>query len=72
MSAPYESFGAIQKWIEDNGYELVSGEGVRIPTDTKELSAEEREAVEKLQEKLEEDEDVVNVYTTMAEADDEE
>ena len=72
VSAPYESFGAIQKWIEDNGYELISGEGVRIPTDTKTLSAEEREAVEKLQEKLEEDDDVVNVYTTMAESDDEE
>ncbi|MBR2014041.1 MAG: YebC/PmpR family DNA-binding transcriptional regulator, partial [Alistipes sp.] len=62
---------AIQKWIEDQGFELVSGEGVRIPTDTKELTAEEREAVEKLQEKLEEDDDVVNVYTTMAEADEE-
>ena len=54
-----------------DGFELVSGEGVRIPTDTKELTAEEREAVEKLQEKLEEDDDVVNVYTTMAEADEE-
>ena len=70
--APYESFGAIQKWLEDKGFEIVSGESVRIPTDQKDLSAEEREAVEKLQEKLEEDEDVVNVYTTMAEADDEE
>ena len=72
VSAPYESFGAIQKWIEDNGHELVSGEGVRIPTDTKELSAEQRADVEKLQERLEEDDDVVNVYTTMAEAEDEE
>ena len=72
VSAPYESFGAIQKWIEDNGYELVSGEGVRIPTDTKELTAEQRADVEKLQEKLEEDDDVVNVYHTMAESDDEE
>ena len=72
VSAPYESFGAIQKWIEDMGYELVSGEGVRIPTDTKELTPEQRADVEKLQEKLEEDDDVVNVYHTMAEADDEE
>lgn len=70
--APYESFGAIQKWIEDKGYELISGESVRIPTDTKELTAEERESVEKLQEKLEEDDDVVNVYTTMREPEDEE
>ena len=65
--AAYESFGAIQKWLDDQGYEIVSGEGVRIPTDTKELDAEAREAVEKLVEKLEEDEDVVNVYHTMAE-----
>jgi transcriptional/translational regulatory protein YebC/TACO1 len=72
VSAPYESFGSIQKWIEDNGHELVSGEGVRIPTDTKELTAEEREAVNKLIEHLEEDDDVTNVYTTMAESDDEE
>jgi transcriptional/translational regulatory protein YebC/TACO1 len=72
VSAPYESFGAIQKWIEDNGHELVSGEGVRIPTDTKELTAEQRADVEKLQERLEEDDDVVNVYHTMAEAEDEE
>ena len=70
--APYESFGAIQKWIEDKGYELISGESVRIPTDTKELTAEERESVEKLQEKLEEDDDVVNVYTTMREPEEEE
>ena len=45
---------------------------MRIPTDTKELTAEERESVEKLQEKLEEDDDVVNVYTTMREPEDEE
>ncbi len=70
--APYESFGAIQKWIEDRGYELVSGESVRIPTDTKELTAEERESVERLQEKLEEDDDVVNVYTTMREPEEDE
>ena len=66
--APYESFGSIQKWLDDQGYEIVSGESVRIPTDTKELDAAGREAVEKLVEKLEEDDDVVNVYHTMAEA----
>ncbi len=65
--APYESFGAIHKWLDENGYEIVSGESVRIPTDTKVLSASEREDLEKLVEKLEEDEDVTNVYTTLAE-----
>lgn len=70
--APYESFGDIQKWLDARGYEIVSGESVRIPTDTKELDAEARESVEKLVEKLEEDDDVVNVYHTMAEAESEE
>ena len=70
--APYESFGAIQKWLEDKGFEIISGESVRIPTDQKELSAEEREAVEKLVEKLEEDDDVVNVYHAMKEEEEEE
>ena len=29
--APYESFGAIQKWLDDKGYEIVSGESVYLP-----------------------------------------
>ena len=65
----FESFGQIQKYVEDNGFELVSAEFVRIPNITKELTAEEQESVEKLLEKLEEDEDVTNVYSTMAESD---
>ena len=39
--------------------------------DTKELDAEGRESIEKLVEKLEEDDDVVNVYHNMKEADEE-
>ena len=69
VSAPYESFGAIQKYLDDHSFEIVSGESVRIPTDTKELDAAGRESVEKLVEMLEEDDDVVNVYHNMAESD---
>ncbi len=72
VEAPYESFGSVQHWLDDNGYEIVSGESVRFATDTKELTAEQREDIEKLVDRLEEDEDVNNVYTTMAESDDEE
>lgn len=36
VEAPYEQFGTIQKWLEDNGFEIVSGESLRVPTDTKE------------------------------------
>ena len=67
VEAPYESFGAIQKWLDDKGFEIVSGEGARIPTDYKELDEAGREAIEKLVERLEEDEDVVNVYHNMQE-----
>ncbi len=71
VSAPYESFGAIQKWLDEQSYEIVSGESIRIPTDTKSLDAAAREDMEKLIERLEEDEDVVNVYSTLAEEEEE-
>ena len=72
VEAPYESFGAIQKWLDDHGYEIVSGESARIPNDTKELDAEGRESIDKLVERLEEDDDVVNVYHNMKEVEEEE
>ena len=65
--APFESFGQIQKYIEDNGYTLVSGGFERIPTvELKQLGADERAGLEKLIEKLENDDDVQNVYHTMS------
>jgi YebC/PmpR family DNA-binding regulatory protein len=61
----FEAFGPIQKYLEDNNYEIVSAEFERIPTDTRELNEEQVAEVEKLLEKLEEDEDVSNVYHNM-------
>ena len=62
----YESYGALQKFIEENGYELVSGGFERIPNvDLKEVTPEQRATLEKLIDLLEEDEDVTHVYTTM-------
>jgi len=69
--APFDAYGTVQKYLEDNGFEIISGEFVRIPTDTKAVTAEQRESIEKLIEKLEEDDDVTNVYTTMKEEDEE-
>ena len=57
----------MQKYLEDNGFEIQSIEFVRIPNDTKELTEEQRESVQKLIDKIEEDEDVQNVFTNMAE-----
>ena len=62
----------IQKYLEENGFEITSSEFVRIPNDQKTLTAEQRAAVNKLIEKLEEDEDVQNVFHNMVESDDEE
>ena len=68
----YTAFNNIQKYIEDNGYELVSGEFVRIPNvELKDLPAEQRAELDKLIERLEEDDDVQNVYHTMKIVDEE-
>ena len=62
----YSAYGAIQKYIEDNGYELVSGGFERIPNvDLKDVTPEQRATLEKLTNLLEDDEDVTNVYNTM-------
>ena len=68
----YMAFNNIQKYIEDNGYELVSGEYVRIPNvELKDLPADQRVELDKLIERLEEDDDVQNVYHTMKVTDEE-
>jgi YebC/PmpR family DNA-binding regulatory protein len=59
----------IQKYLEDNGYEITSSEFVRISGDQKDVTPEQREAIEKLLEKIEEDEDVQNVFHNMKEED---
>lgn len=62
----YESYGAIQKYIEDNGYELVSGGFERIPNvELKDVTPEQRETLDKLTGLLEDDDDVTNVYSTL-------
>ena len=62
----YTAYGAIQKFIEENGYDLVSGGFERIPNvDLKDVTPEQRATLEKLTNLLEDDEDVTNVYTTM-------
>lgn len=64
--APFESFGAIQKELEARGIEILSSGFDRIPQITKELTEDQIADVEKLLERIEEDEDVQNVFHTMA------
>lgn len=63
----FESFNAIQKALEEGGYEILSAEFERIPNDTKELNDEQAAQVMKLIEKIEDDEDVQSVYHNMKE-----
>jgi len=65
--APFESFGKIQSYLEENSIEILSSGFERIPQVTKQLNAEQMADVEKLLEKIEEDDDVQNVYHTMEE-----
>jgi len=66
MYGDYTAYGTIQKYIEENGYELVSGGFEQIPNvDLKDVSAEQRATLDKLTGLLEDDEDVTNVYSTL-------
>lgn len=63
----FTSFNDIQKYIEDNGYEIESAAFEWIPNvDLKEIPEDQRGELNKLIEKLEEDDDVQNVFHTMA------
>ena len=61
----FENFGSLQSALEGMGHEIISSGFERIPTTTKGLSKDQAAEVEKLIDKLEEDEDVMNVYHTM-------
>ena len=62
----FESFGAIQKELENRKIEILSSGFERIPTVMKTLTdADEIASVEKLLEKLEDDDDVLNVFHNM-------
>lgn len=63
----FESYGSIQKFLEEKDLELISGGFDRIVNgELKELTPEEKADIEKLLERIEEDDDVQNVYTNMA------
>lgn len=61
----FENFGSIQGELEKRNYEIISSGFERIPKDTKEVTPEQEADIEKLLDKLEDDEDVQRVYHTM-------
>lgn len=63
----FQSYSLIQKYLEENNFEIFSAEFERIPNDMKELNEEQKAQVMKLIEKIEDDEDVQNVFHNMIE-----
>lgn len=61
----FESFGAIQKFLEEKGFEITNAEFERIPFDTKELTEEQEAEVQKVFDKFDEDDDVQNYFHNM-------
>ena len=61
----FAAYGALQKFLEEKGFELLHADFERIPTDTKQLTEEQAADIEKLLDKLDDDDDVQNVYHNM-------
>lgn len=64
---PFTAFGSMQKALEEKGIAIISAELDRIPTTSTALTPEQQQEVHVLIEKLEEDEDVQNVFHNMKE-----
>jgi YebC/PmpR family DNA-binding regulatory protein len=62
----FTDFGNIQGALEEKGIEIKEALLERLPLDTKSLSTEEEEDVNKLIDRLEDDDDVQQVFHTMA------
>lgn len=60
-----KSFGQIQNYLEKNGFEVVGAEFTYIPNNLSDVTPEQRETIDKMVEKLEEFDDVQDVYTNM-------
>ena len=63
--AEFQNFGPIQKYLEENDFEIISFKIERIPNELKTLSEEEQIGVNKLLEKLDDDDDVTAVFHNM-------
>ena len=63
---PFDSFGQIQKALESKGVEIISSGFDRIPNNLTNVKEEEKLEIEKLLEKIENDDDVQNVFHNMS------
>lgn len=62
ITVPFADFGAMQKGLEDRKIEIINAQLQRVPTTHVELNEEQQEDFGKLLDRLDEDDDVVNVW----------
>ena len=65
LYASFDNYGKIQKELEDRSLEIISSGFDRIPQIISKLLPEQKDEVLNLIEKIEEDEDVQNLYHTL-------
>lgn len=63
--AAFDSFGSLQSYFEDNNIEIIESGFEWVPNSSKELNAEQAKDVYKLLDKIEEDDDVQQVFHNM-------
>jgi YebC/PmpR family DNA-binding regulatory protein len=61
----FENFGKMQKALDEKGITVINAELQRIPVTSTELSSEQEDDIIKLIDKIEEDDDVTNVFHNM-------
>lgn len=66
ITTAFQDFGNMQKALEDQNLEIINSEIQRIPSMTKELNDEHIDEVLEFIDKLEQDDDVQNVYHNLA------
>lgn len=60
-----KAYAQIQKFLEDQGFEDIGGEFTYVPNDLKDVDVDQRATIDKMVERLEDFDDVQNVYTNM-------
>lgn len=67
ITTDFTDYGNMQAGLEEKGIEVVKADLERVPHNTKTLNEEQKEEMNKLLEKLEEDDDVLAVFHNMEE-----
>ncbi len=70
VTVDFSDYGTMLKGLEESNIEVLSAEAVYVPTIVKKVSDEQAEAIIKLIDKLEEEDDITNVFHNMDMSDD--